>query len=114
MKTVKSIYYVCATNPEGEYSWGTIKYTFKTVKPEDITVAILTAKQDGTLKLEKDLSAATVGTDYIAWTLTQQETLSLKLKAVTFMCNWKKQDGTRGASREMQVMIADNQKNEVI
>lgn len=29
MKTVKSIYYVCATNPEGEYSWGTIKYTFK-------------------------------------------------------------------------------------
>lgn len=29
MKTVKSIYYVCATNPEGEYSWGTIRYTFK-------------------------------------------------------------------------------------
>lgn len=92
----------------------TIKYTFKTVKPSDITVAILTAKQDGVIKIEKDLSAATVGADYIAWTLTQQETLAFKLYAVTFMCNWKKQDGTRGASREMQVMVSGNQKNEVI
>lgn len=29
MKTVKTIYHVCATNPDGEYSWGSIKYTFR-------------------------------------------------------------------------------------
>ena len=92
----------------------TIKYTFQTVKPEDITVAILTVKQGDAVKLEKDLSAATVGTDYIAWILTQEETLSLALTAARFMCNWKKADGTRGASREMQAMVTDNHKSEVI
>lgn len=84
------------------------------MKPEDISVAILTAKQGGVIKLEKNLSVATVGTDYIAWTLTQEETLSFSLASISFMCNWKKNDGTRGASREMQTMVTDNHKSEVI
>ena len=92
----------------------TIKYTFHTVRPSDISVAYLTAKQGGVTKLEKDLTAATVGTDYLAWTLTQEETLTLDTTMTYFMCNWKKDDGTRGASTEMGVMIAKNQKNEVI
>lgn len=92
----------------------TIKYTFSTVTPSDISVAYLTAKQDGVVKIEKDLSAAIVGEDYISWKLSQEETLLLKPTAAYWMCNWKKNDGTRGASAEMQTMIAINQKNEVI
>lgn len=92
----------------------TIKYTFNTVRPADISVAYLTATQGGTQKLNKALAAATVGTDYIAWTLTQEETLGLAADMIYFMCNWKKQDGTRGASEEMGVLVTTNQKNEVI
>lgn len=92
----------------------TIKYTFQTVDPEEIAVAYLTAKQDGKTKIEKPLSAAIVETDNISWTLTQEETLSLKPAMAYFMCNWKKADGTRGASAEMGVLISCNQKNEVI
>lgn len=92
----------------------TIKYTFKTVRPTDIAVAYLTAKQGGTKKIEKALEAATVGTDYLAWTLTQEETLGLNTTMTYFMCNWKTANGTRGASEELGVMIATNQKDEVI
>ena len=92
----------------------TIKYTFKTVATADIAVAYLTAEQDGAVVIEKDLTDSTVGTGYLAWTLSQEETLSLKEKAVSFMCNWKKADGTRGASKPMSVLIAGNYKSEVI
>ena len=47
-------------------------------------------------------------------TLTQEETLGLAADMIYFMCNWKKADGTRGASEEMGVLVTTNQKNEVI
>ena len=92
----------------------TIKYTFETVNTSDIAVAYLTVKQGNAIKIEKDLSAGTVGTKYIAWTLTQAETLALACNMVYMMCNWRKNDGTRGASKVLGVMITDNQKDEVI
>ena len=92
----------------------TIKYTFSTVDPASLSVAILTAKQGGAIKLEKDLTAATVGTDYLAWTLSQADTLALSAASITFLCNWKKEDGTRGVSAELTAMVSDNHKNEVI
>ena len=91
-----------------------IKYTFQTVKPSDISVAYLTAKQGGATKIEKALADATVGEDFIAWTLTQEDTLALSPAMAYFMCNWKKADGTRGASEEMGAMVTSNHKEEVI
>ena len=93
----------------------TIKYTFETVNVADITVAYLTAEQDGSKIIEKQKSAGTVGDKYIAWTLTQEETLLFAAESVAyFMCNWRKADGTRGASKAMSVMIVENQKAVVI
>ena len=94
----------------------TIKYTFQTVNPADITVAYLTVNQNGATKIEKDLAAGSVSTEgkYIAWTLTQAETLALPCGMVYMMCNWKKEDGTRGASKILGVMITENHKGEVI
>ena len=92
----------------------TIKYTFETVRPSDIAVAYLTAKQNGATKFEKSLSDATVGTNYIAWILTQEETLALSPVMASFMCNWKKSDGTRGASKEFCANVLNNHKAEVI
>ena len=92
----------------------TIKYTFRTVQPSDIAVAYLTIQQSGATVIEKELSDATTGTDYIAWMLSQTETLSLQPTNASFVCNWRKADGTRGASATMLAMIADNPKNEVI
>lgn len=92
----------------------TIKYTFNTVDPTDITVAYLTIKQGDSTVIEKDLSDATVGNKYIAWMLTQSESLSLSPCMASFMCNWKKNDGTRGASNRMTAIVVDNDKDEVI
>jgi len=92
----------------------TIKYTFNTVAVADIAVAYLTIKQNGATKIEKALSDATTGDKYIAWTLTQAETLGLSLCSAACQCNWKKSDGTRGASRILNVMVTENYKNEVI
>ena len=56
----------------------TIKYTFSVVDPADFSEAILTIKDSRKQeKLRKTLDTATVGTDYVEWTLTQEETLSL-------------------------------------
>lgn len=92
----------------------TIKYKFETVEPSDIVVAYLTAKQNDDVLIDKGLSEATVGDDYLAWTLTQEETLNLSRGKAYLMCNWKNTYGTRGASRVLAVNIVDNQKDEVI
>ena len=92
----------------------TIKYTFETVSTSDIVSAYLTAEQGGAKVIDKDMTDATVGTGFLAWTLTQAETLALKETMIRFMCNWKKGDGTRGASREMNAMVTRNLKDEVI
>lgn len=93
----------------------TIVYTFSTVRVSDISVAYLTIKQDGTTKLERDLTTATVGENSLSWTLTQAETLDLAGNdTINLMLNWKLADGTRGASRKGSFNIGDNYKDEVI
>lgn len=92
----------------------TIKYTFQTIQPEDIEVAYLTIEQCGTSRIEKSLSEAIVGTDNISWMLSQEDTLSLVVGKVDCMCNWRKADGTRGASRVARITIEDNLKSGVI
>lgn len=92
----------------------TIKYTFKTVDVENITTAYMTIMMGDTVLIEKDLVEATVGEDMIAWTLTQQETLSMTSSKITIMLNWKLADGTRGASARTTLFVEDNDKEEVI
>lgn len=92
----------------------TITYKFKVVDVSEITVAILTIKERGTILIELTKSDATVGEDSLSWTLTQEETLLLGAKTATMMLNWKTQDGTRGASEEVFVQGAPNHIREVI
>ena len=92
----------------------TITYKFKVVDAADITVAILTIKERGTILIELTKSDATVGEDSLSWTLTQEETLQLAGKTATMMLNWKTEDGTRGASEEVFIQGAPNHIREVI
>lgn len=89
----------------------TLKYVFKSVKVSDIVSAYLTIKAN--TSIEKTLSDAVVGTDYISWTLTQAETLAFG-NEVSVMLNWKLQNGTRGASEQKTIIIDDNLKDSVI
>ena len=93
----------------------TLKYTFKKVPVTDITQAYLSiARGDGTTVIEKSLEDATVGNGYIAWTLTQAETLSIAAGSASAMCNWLTRDGTRGASIKVGLTFERNYKEEVI
>lgn len=94
----------------------TIKYKFYIVDPADFAEAILTIKDSRKIeKLRKTLDTATVGADYIEWTLTQEETLNLGTgSALSMMLNWLTHGGTRGASAEESVVAVNNHIREVI
>ena len=93
-----------------------IRYTFKIVDPADFAEAILTIKDSRKQeKLRKTLETATVGTDYVEWTLTQEETLSLGTgSALSMMLNWLTNSGVRGASAEEAVVAVNNHIREVM
>ena len=91
----------------------TLVYTFNTVRVSDIRTAVLTIKRSGEIKVERDLTTATVGTDKLSWTLTQAETLAVDGNAA-IMLNWVTVDGIRGASKETAVRFSPNHKEEVI
>lgn len=94
----------------------TIIYKFSIVDPADFATAVLTIKDSRKQeKLRKTLDTATVGTDYVEWTLTQAETLSLGTgDGLTMMLNWLTNGGTRGASAEEPVITVNNHIREVI
>lgn len=92
----------------------TIKYTFKTINAEDISVAYLTIKMGKETLLEKDLTSATVEEGYILWTLSQEETLAMTDEYIFVRLNWKLTDGTRGASSRSRFFIESNDKEVVI
>lgn len=92
----------------------TITYTFKVVPVSSIVTAVLTIKQRTGIVLEKTLADATVGTNTLSWTLTQEETFSLGMSAGTIMLNWLTADGVAGASEMEIVKGADNHRREVM
>ncbi len=92
----------------------TFKYVFKTVDVADITKAFLTISKNGVTALEKSLAEASVGEDFIAWTLTQNETLSVPAGLVTSECNWLTIGGTRGSSGKATLTFERNSKEVVI
>lgn len=91
----------------------TIVYKFKTVKPAEITDAILTMKRDGVVVFERDMSGVVVGEDTLSWPLTQEDTLGLPAE-VSVMINWITDGGIRGASRKTTLIIESNYHPEVM
>lgn len=93
----------------------TLEFTFSDITVGNITTAILTAKQDSTIMIEKDLEAATRGEKSISWTLAQEDTLKLKSgRSADIVCDWKTDGGIRGRSNLLKVDIGEPGKNEVI
>ena len=99
---------VTGTNP-------TIYYIPKGVQPNTITDAFLIIKQQGRTIIEKTLSDAHIVNGKLSWTLSQEDTLSLKpfIKA-TMSCVWKQIDGIRGESPLVVCDVYKSSKNEVI
>ena len=83
----------------------TLKYTFNRIHISDIVAAYLSIKSNE--DIEKSLADATIGEDYISWTLSQEETLSFG-DNVKVMVNWLLSDGTRGASEKTSIRVDDN------
>lgn len=91
------------------------KFIFKTINPGEIGTAILTVKdRTGDIIIEKDLTTATVGGDYISWTLSQEDTLLIGENTVKVMMNWVTRYGVRGASVEETIRGIPNHIEEVI
>lgn len=94
----------------------TITFSFSSVRPSDIAVAYLTITGlYSDLVIERELDSATVASDGISWTLTQEETLLLDVgMTVKVLCDWRLSDGTRGRSKAATYMVGETAKNEVI
>lgn len=91
-----------------------IRFNFSDIRVSDIQVAYLVIKQ-GAQKLEKDITEATIDTNSIRWSLTQQETLGLSPRRdVTIVCDWRLGNGIRGRSEELTASVEEPGKNEVI
>ena len=92
----------------------TIKFTFKTVDPQQIVTAYLTMKQ-GELVIEKTLADGTVGENYIEWQLSQAETVSLDDdENINIQCRYKLADSAAYASKIYSVPPYDILKDGVI
>ena len=92
---------------------------FQVVKVGEFKEAVLTIKQGGmysrTVLIKRDLSTAEVTATEIAWTLTQEETLSLDPKAQAQVCmNFLTTAGLRGTSKAVNCYIEDNPLKEVM
>lgn len=94
----------------------TITFSFSTVRPADIAVAYLTITGlCSNLVIQRELDSATVTSDGISWTLTQEETLLLVVgMMVQVLCDWRLADGTRGRSKAVTYRVGETAKNEVI
>lgn len=90
-----------------------IIYTFKTVDVSTITKAALTFEQRGKILLEKSLADASLKAKALSWTLTQEDSLSIKGE-VEVMLNWVTSDGLRGASKVMDINFKRNHKETVL
>lgn len=92
----------------------TIKYKFNEIEVAWIVSAYLTIKKDNEIIIMYPLADAEVGTDYLSWTLSQEDTLAIGVGPARVMLNWVLGDGTRGASNEAEFRMRGNHIQEVI
>lgn len=77
-----------------------LKFTYSDIDIGSINVAYLTIRQLGSNIIEKELSEATVGSDYLLWKLTQEETLLIRANTkLEVQCRLKLNDDTAIASK---------------
>jgi len=92
----------------------TIKITFKRTDVNYIDQGYLVLKQEGANIIEKPLADAFVGENYISFTLTQAETLSLASGTQgALMFDWMI-GSTRGRSAVEKFCVSDSGMDEVI
>ena len=93
----------------------TIRFTFSTVDVSNIVTAYLTLKQNSETIIEKDISSATTGEDYIEWRLAQEDTKTLDGRyPVQVQCRYKMNDGTVLTSKIYTEKVYDILKEDVI
>lgn len=92
----------------------TISFSYSDIDVSNITVAVLTIKQNNLTKIERTLETATVGEKMVSWTLSQAETLSLADMHCVICCDWKLASGVRGRSNVLTANVEESGKNEVI
>lgn len=93
----------------------TIQFTFSQINVENIISAFLIIKQANRTIVEKPISEAEIGENWIQWTLSQDESLKLKDdKRADICCDWKLADGTRGRSKMAHESVEETGKNEII
>lgn len=92
-----------------------LEFTYKDITVSDITKAILTIAQNGSIIIEKDLTTATVRENSLTWTLSQEESLTLNAsRNARIVCDWVLSNGTRGRSNVLMVDVGEPGKDEVI
>lgn len=93
----------------------TLIFKYSDITVSDITKAILTISQNGSIVIEKDISTATIGEDSISWELSQEETLTLNgARNAKVVCDWVLASGVRGRSNVLIADVGEPGKNEVI
>ena len=93
----------------------TIIFKYRCINVSEITKAFLVVKQSVTTVVERDISSATVNIEdnQLEWTLTQAETLNLKVGTTVFIsCDWLLTSGTRGRSHMCKCDVEPSGKNE--
>ena len=88
----------------------TITYKYKIVSPLKFRTAFLTIKVAGKIIIEKTLADAEIGNNYIAWVLSQEETLAIGTRSGKMQANAVTEDGKRVASSEEPIKGLPNQK----
>lgn len=93
----------------------TIRFKFKTVDPADIVVAYLNIWQTTDSGIEKDIEQAEVGEDYIQWSLSQEETLSLDPDLTgNYECRYRTEDNQAYKTQKRDFHVIDVKKGGVI
>lgn len=89
----------------------TIIYTFKEIKPSDISECYLLIKQNGNTVIERTLSDGEVSDTELRFTLSQADTLSLAMDKAQIILDWKTQQGIRGRSAIVSFSVKQEGKN---
>lgn len=93
----------------------TIKYTFQVIAGTDLTAAVMTVSQNGTVLITKELAEGVADETSVSWVLSQDDTLKLDADfPARLTLNWKIADGTRGASKAAIASVEENDVSEVI
>lgn len=92
----------------------TLIFKFREIEPTDISQCFLMIKQNGKTVVEKTISDATVTTESLSFTLSQEDTFALATQNPTkVVLDWKTTGGVRGRSAMYECTIRPEGKGNV-